>query len=270
MVTCLESVQKNKVVLRKLAVSGVSKKSTLAKEVKKTILDDDFWNVNEVVVNLLKPLSSAITELEADVPSSAEVYKLYSNVGCDIRDNLQSVPFSLQEQEKIATIFAEREEFCIKIILKAAYFLDPREHGMLLCDEEKVAAIEFLCGLAKTFSSFELLTVDSSKVHQDCVPYSAKDGFYALPFLWKNIANISPVSWWNRYCTNQELSKIADRLLKLPSTTAAVERSFSCYSNIYTAKRNRLTIDKASKLVFVFQNIQRTTGQQSKHSSQAA
>ena len=85
-----------------------------------------------------------------------------------------------------------------------------------------------------------------------------------------NYANISPVSWWNSCCTNQELSKIAGRLLKLPSTTAAVERSFSCNSNIHTAKRNRLTNDRASKLVFVSQNIQRTTGQQSKHSSQAA
>ena len=176
MVTCLESVQKNKVVLRKLAVSEISEKSTLAKEVKKTILDDDFGNVNEAVVNLLKPLSSAITQLEADVPNLAEVYKLYSNVRRDIRDNLKSVPFSLQEQEKIATIFAEREEFCIKIIHKAAYFLDPRKHEMLLCDEEKVAAIEFMCGLAKTFSSCELLTVDSSKVPQDCVLYLARLG----------------------------------------------------------------------------------------------
>ena len=167
----------------------------MAREVKKTILNDDFRNVNEGVVNLLKPLSSAITQLEADVPNLAEVYKRYSNVRCDIRDNLQSVPFFLPEQEEIATIFAEREEFCIKIIHKAAYFLDPHEHGMLLCDEEKVAAIEFICGLAETFSSCELLTVESSKVHQNCVLYSAKDGFYALPFLWKNIASISPVSW---------------------------------------------------------------------------
>ena len=159
-VTCLESVQKTKVVLGKLAVSEISEKSTLAKEVKKTILDDDFWNVNEAVVNLLKPLSSAITQLEADVQNLAEGYKLSSNVRCDIRNNLQSVPFFLLEQEKIATIFAEREEFCIKIIQKAAYFLDPREHGMLLCDEEKVAAIEFISGRAETFSSCELLTVD--------------------------------------------------------------------------------------------------------------
>ena len=178
--------------------------------------------------------------------------------------------FLLQEQEKIATIFAEREEFCIKIIHKAVYFLDSRDHGMLLCDEKKVAAIECICGLAETFSSCGLLTVYSSKVHQDSVLYSAKDGFYAMPFLWKNIANISPFSWWNGYCTNQELSKIADRLLKFPSTTAAVERSFSCYSNIHTAKCNRLNNDRASKPVFISQNIQCTTGQQSKHSSQAA
>ena len=140
------------------------------------------------------------------------MYKLYSNVRCNIRYNLQSIPFSLQEQEKIATFFAEREEFRIKIIHKVGNFLDPRGHGMLLCDEEKVAAIEFICALAETFSSCELLTVDSSKVHQDSVLYSAKDGFYAMPFLWKNIANISPVSWWNGYCTNQELSKIAGKL----------------------------------------------------------
>ena len=73
-------------------------------------------------MNLFKLLSSAITRLEADVPNLAEVYKLYSKVRSDIRDNLQSVPFSLQEQEKIATIFAEREDFCIKIIHMAAYF----------------------------------------------------------------------------------------------------------------------------------------------------
>ena len=73
-----------------------------------------------------------------------------------------------------------------------------------------------------------------------------------------------------RLFTNQELSKIAGRLLKLPSTTAAVERSFSCYRNIHTAKRNQLTNDRASKLVFVSQNIPCTAGQQSKHSSQAA
>ena len=90
-----------------------------------------------------------------------------------------------------------------------------------------------------------------------------------MPFLWKKLQTFLQFLAGNGYCTNQKLGKIARRLLKLPSTAAAVERSFSCCSNIHTSKRKGLTNDRASKLVFVFQNIQRTTGQQSKYSSQA-
>ena len=42
----------------------------------------------------------------------------------------------------------------------------------------------------------------------------------------------------------------------MPATTAAVERSFSCYSNIHSAKRNRLSNDRASKLVYVSLNLE--------------
>ena len=176
-VTCLESVQNNKVVLRKLAVSEISEKSTLVKEVKKTIVDDDFCNVNEAVVNLLKPLSSAIPQLEADVPNLAKVYKLYSNVRCDIRDNLQPVSFSSQEQEKIANILLKEKNFASKSFIGRPIFWILMSMECCSGMRKKVAAIEFICGLAETFSSCELLTVDSSKVDQDCVLYSAKDRF---------------------------------------------------------------------------------------------
>ena len=66
---------------------------------------------------------------------------------------------------------------------------------------------------------------------------------------------IRPTAWWKGFCSNQELSKIASKILSLPSTTAAVERSFSTYGNIHTAKRNRLSNDTAKKLVFISQNI---------------
>ena len=34
-----------------------------------------------------------------------------------------------------------------------------------------------------------------------------------------------------------------------------MERSFSCYSNVHTAKRNRLSNERAAKVVFVSENI---------------
>ena len=71
----------------------------------------------------------------------------------------------------------------------------------------------------------------------------------------KNVSTISPIAWRNGYCGRKELNKLACKILRLPATSAAVERSFSCYSNVHTAKRNRLSNERAAKVVFISQNI---------------
>jgi len=73
------------------------------------------------------------------------------------------------------------------------------------------------------------------------------------------VAKICPTAWWKGFCSNQELSKIASKILNLPSTTAAVERFFSTYGIIHTAKRNKLSNERAAKLVFISQNIKYST-----------
>ena len=54
--TCLESVQQNKLVLRKLDVSEKSEKDISLQ----AILDDDFWTLNKATVKFLTPLHTAI------------------------------------------------------------------------------------------------------------------------------------------------------------------------------------------------------------------
>ena len=161
--TCLESVQQNKLVLRKLAVSEISEKD-MSLQVKKAILDDDFWMLNEATVNSLTPLHAAIIQLEADVPNLAEVFQLYSKVRIGVIENIETIPLIEGEQETIATILDTRENFCIKMIHKSAYFLDFRYHGELLSNEDKLAAIQFVCELAEKFSTSEWLDIDSLKV----------------------------------------------------------------------------------------------------------
>ena len=216
--------------------------------------------LNEATVEHLKkfltPLHAAIIHLEVDVPNLAEVFPLYSKVRIGMMENIETIPLIDGEQETIATILDTRENFCIKMIHKSAYFLDPRYHGELLSDENKLAAIQFVCEPAEKFSTSELLDVDSLKVQQDCILYAAKNGVFANSFLWKNVAKMSSVAWWNAYFSNQEITKMAIRILRLPATTAAVERSFSCYSNIHSAKRNRLSNDRAFKFVYVSLNLE--------------
>ena len=45
-------------------------------QVKKAILDDDFWMLNEAILKFLKPLHAAVIQLEANVPKNlAEVFQ---------------------------------------------------------------------------------------------------------------------------------------------------------------------------------------------------
>ena len=74
-------------------------------------------------------------------------------------------------------------------------------------------------------------------------------------FLRKNVSAIFPIAWWNGYCSRKELNKVTCKILRLPATSAAMERSFSCYSNVHTAKRNRRSNKRAAKVEFVSQNI---------------
>ena len=122
---------------------------------------------------------------------------------------INSFPFTLSEQEKIKSIIEYREDFSIKIIRKAAYFLDSWVQGRLLNDDDRVAAMEFVCELAEKLSSYKTLDMSASKISEECALYSVKEGFFEKVFLWKNVSAISSIAWWNGHCGGKKLNKIA-------------------------------------------------------------
>ena len=74
------------------------------------------------------------------------------------------------------------------------------------------------------------------------------------------VKNLKPTVWWN--ClqkTNSgvpsELCDLAILLLKLPASSASIERIFSNFSLIQTKLRNRLGIEKAAKLVACYRSL---------------
>jgi len=86
-------------------------------------------------------------------------------------------------------------------------------------------------------------------------------GLWARDFVWNclncktdgNQMNI--ITWWNGICSSSNLGTVASAILQCPPTSASTERSFSTYGIVHTVKRNRLTTDRASKLVYVKHNL---------------
>ncbi|XP_060754404.1 zinc finger BED domain-containing protein 4-like [Neoarius graeffei] len=68
--------------------------------------------------------------------------------------------------------------------------------------------------------------------------------------------NDDPLTYWR---TNRgrfpELARMARRYLAAPCTSTDSERLFSAASNVLDERRNRLTCDKAEKLLFIKKNL---------------
>lgn len=61
------------------------------------------------------------------------------------------------------------------------------------------------------------------------------------------------VTWWADYGSAEfpELSRAAIRLLSMHATSCASERNWSLWGSVYTKARNRLSISRAEKLIFI-------------------
>ena len=83
----------------------------------------------------------------------------------------------------------------------------------------------------------------------------SQGGLFCRDFVWEASKTCPPWIWWKGILGSTQLSKVAERLLSLPATTAATERSFSTHDMIHTKARNKLTTERASKLVYVRHNL---------------
>lgn len=86
------------------------------------------------------------------------------------------------------------------------------------------------------------------------------EDFYSKASLDSTVSSkTNPVIWWMDTGKDVRLPRglgnLAQTLMKLPATSAGLERSFSTLSKIITKLRNRLGVEKASMLCFIHQYL---------------
>ena len=73
------------------------------------------------------------------------------------------------------------------------------------------------------------------------------------------ITKTRPTVWWlslsRSSSVNSDLCNLAQKILKMPSSSASIERVFSNFGLIQTKLRNRLGLQKAAKLVFCYRYL---------------
>lgn len=100
-----------------------------------------------------------------------------------------------------------------------------------------------------------LPNINERKFLSDIADFQSNTKLFSKSFIWKASTETSATSWWIGICCSTELLNVAGKILALPPTSAAVERSFSKHSFIHSPKRNRLSADRAAKIVYIAYNI---------------
>lgn len=264
-VKMLSSVLKAQRVLKQLAVDD---EVTLLPENRKAILDthtDDntapdnrnksFWCKLQIIHDLLKPIADGIAIAESNSTSIASVPEIF--IG--IKEKLKQCDshFSQQDTKKINEIIQQREDFVLTSTHKLANILDPRFRGQSLNDTEKTQAVLNLEFYMKEYGFWENET-RRSNIFSSYFKYIQKEGPFKPCLYWDSENMKNPVTWWKMFQNFSEVSDfatIATRLLSVPSSSASVEREFSCQSRIHTKDRNKLSNETVEKLLAVEHNL---------------
>lgn len=212
----------------------------------KHVSDYNFWEKAEKCSNLLQPILNMINLLEGDKPTLSYVYRNLKNLEVEIGN--ASNLYSIAEKEKILEYVRYRKEYIYHDSQLAACFLHPEEQKHL--DNIEISkAMTFITQLAVE------LGIDEGDILKELVEYRTRSDEFSKISYWNVSSKIPPVTWWKGFFPNKDLHKIAVRLLSMPATTGSCERNFKLHANIKTKNRNRLTLEKTEKLVFIKHNL---------------
>jgi hypothetical protein len=250
---CLRSLLDTKYALKQLAVVEELDR-VLDKAVKATILDDSiFWVRVQATHDLIHPIVSWITILEGDDPKLSYVSQAFSEIAKSSLSVVETAPLTRKEEEMVIEAIEKRANMAMRDIHYAANILDPSRLGQDISEDQLADGIEYIDKLVTSHPMFS--KEDSVNILVEIAHFREKEGFWGKSYIWKTAGSLTPLTWWKAVCKSSSLRTIAIAILGMPPTSAATERSFSKHALVHSSKRNKLTTERAGKLVYISHNL---------------
>jgi hAT family C-terminal dimerisation region len=208
----------------------------------KRVAAESETSVKPRIVNLLYD-ENFIEDVDSFIKTSDPVCQLVNQCqrkDCSIADSTElwlklTVPRNFQNK------LDARKKMVLNKYALAANFLHPTYNGKLQTDEQKEIVDEFF---------LDELPNDGL---DDLAAFKQKAELFRTLFE-RNLTN--PFTFWAMAANKFPfLAELARKLLKIPASSAQLERLFSTFSFVHSKRRNRLTGDRSKKLVFLYHTL---------------
>jgi hypothetical protein len=237
-----------------------------AQEIKKFILDDEFWDRVVYFLQFTQPIWEMLREVDKDEPMLHRVYEMWDNM----IEKIQAIVFKHEEKNPalddsdffnhIHSILVRRWDksntplHCMAHSLNPKYYANKWRAGGIgrvppNLDPE-LSRHRNMC-MTRLFPEAYLL----HQVTQEFGKFSSSR-LYGPALSAREEDNIDPITWWSTFGSETPLlQRLALRLLSQPASSSCCERNWSTYSQIHNTKRNKLTSKRAEDLVYVHSNL---------------
>ena len=184
--------------------------------------EEEFWKSIEEIDKLLQPILSTLSKYKESAPPLNHVVPLFDSLRSHFESCLsQTHQWNTNQQVNLMKFLEESKNSTLHPIHFAANFFDPLAKGANLSLTQQMQATEYTYKLAVLFKD-----VDDEDCLVDMANYKANDGLWGTEYIWKAVHKLHPISWWNGFCSNTNLSKVAVRLFHLPSSCEGGEGEF--------------------------------------------
>ncbi|OWY99299.1 hypothetical protein PHMEG_00029717 [Phytophthora megakarya] len=254
---CIESVVKNEEVLREVfsnssLLERYEDAAVKLNQVEGILGDSVFWTDARTVMRLVNPIIKVLGALERDGCCLSMIYYYIGGLQNHVvyhRDK-NDVSASVLTRIRDRIKFRWKSLKCESVL--AAFLLDPSKAVDAFEDNDLDDAIN------KSVEFATRVGLPSSVSPATCRRELL--GFIRLKKSWspdeqENNLCDAPLDWWMLKSKRFPLLyDFATRVLSLPTSSAASERSWSVHSFLHNKRRNRLKPERVEKLAFIYSN----------------
>lgn len=230
-------------------------------EVRKAILDDDFWKNLRTTVTFMRLIWDMICYCDSDRACIGEVYQRID----DMMGSLNvALPDNAELRRVIQYLVAERWDKADIPLFTVAYVLTPHYYShswltSLAPGGKKRKKPHADPGVQKVYlDAVDRLVRDSkeaSLVHQQLSHFVSNTGSFSSPQAIKDRDTMSALSWWHLYgASAPELYGLAIKVLSQCVNTCCADRELATCDYIRNVKRNKTNVGRAESLVYVHYN----------------
>ena len=215
----------------KLLVVCAEHQDDIDKDIVKLVKDDYLKQSTQDYLNRMKPIAIALDRMQRTNCTIADAVDIWKDLKGALQPHLDNAMMKSVDSRMNANLTADHY---------TAYLLTPKYQGEHPDENELDKVYEHLVNIDESFVPIAM-------------KYQAKTApFNSFRFVDGAVNGIHPLSWWKLI---PSISSAFSRYITgLPAinSSASIERVFSSFGLVHSRIRNRLGIEKAGKLVFIF------------------